>query len=90
MRKVLGGLLALGATLVAGAASAHPALPEVGASQSLVQHAGHRHWGYGWGGPGWGYGYGPGFGCRRVRHICADRWGWGGPGFRRCMWRRGC
>jgi hypothetical protein len=98
MKKIVVAFAALACVAFSEVATAAPVVSDSApAAQTMVQKAYYyRRWNHRWYGPRYGYyyggaGYGYGYGgCRRARHICADRWGWGGPAFRRCLWRHGC
>ncbi len=89
MKKIVFGLIACGAGVVATSAVAEPSFTKVPPVQSMIQRTQHFGWPDRPGGPGGWPAYGTNS-CDAVQAMCADQWQVGGPYYSRCMALRGC
>lgn len=88
MKKIVFGLIACGAGVVATSAIAEPSFTKVPPVQSMFQRTQHFGWPDRPGGPGgW-----PNYvnSCDAVQLSCADQWQVGSRIYDRCMALRGC
>jgi len=89
MKKIVFGLIACGAGVVATSAVAEPSFRTVPPVQSMIQRTQHFGWPDRPSGPGGPPYYGVNS-CDAVQEMCANQWQVGGPYFNRCMALRGC